>query len=105
LFEVYLLCLPAEGRADGVRRWAETGSRWRTILHKDQLDLFAGLRAGLADVGALGAISIAFTSTCTLALWGVLLSTPDDHWLRGILTGLFPPLISVLFLCLIAEAV
>jgi hypothetical protein len=84
-----------------VRRRAETGSKWKTIPHKDQLDMFTGVvRARFADIGALGTVSITLNPAITLVVWGSLLTTADDFWLRPTLTKLFWPLLICFLLSL-----
>jgi hypothetical protein len=88
------------------RRRAETGSKWKTIPHKDQLDMFAGvIRARLADIGALGTVSITLNPAITLVVWGSLLTTADDFWLRPTLTKLFWPLLVCFLLSLMTVVV
>jgi hypothetical protein len=58
----------------------------KTIVQRDQFDLFAQVRARFADLGVLGTLSTVLGLSATLCVFGAFITTGEDFWLRPALT-------------------
>ena len=77
----------------------------KTVVQRDQYELFAEIRARFADLGTIGKISFSLASAVAFSVVSILLSTAEDFWLRPALMSVRWAVIGLFVFVVLTECV